>query len=142
MERTERDRLLQDVEAFCRALRPIEEQSYLTRRFNDRLVPLAKLSLPRFLKPHQFVWPFLVVGLAAAYPLGEALGWTIGPALDAALVVALAVGCRLWLASIARRQVGRLYPPFHQALDEADALSVQSQAWVAATFSLWSVQEL
>jgi alkylation response protein AidB-like acyl-CoA dehydrogenase len=42
MERAERDQLLQDVEAFCRALRPIEEQCYLHRRFNDRLVPLAR----------------------------------------------------------------------------------------------------
>src|SRR5947209_10995388 len=42
MERTARDRLLRDVEAFCRALRPIEEQCYLERRFNDRLVPLAR----------------------------------------------------------------------------------------------------
>src|SRR5437016_9631684 len=42
MERSERDRLLRDVEAFCRALRPIEEQCYLARRFNDRLVPLAR----------------------------------------------------------------------------------------------------
>jgi alkylation response protein AidB-like acyl-CoA dehydrogenase len=42
MERTEQDRLLQDVEAFCRALRPIEEQCYLARRFNDRIVPLAR----------------------------------------------------------------------------------------------------
>jgi alkylation response protein AidB-like acyl-CoA dehydrogenase len=42
MERTERDRLLQDVEAFCRALRPVEEKCYLERRFNDRLVPLAR----------------------------------------------------------------------------------------------------
>jgi alkylation response protein AidB-like acyl-CoA dehydrogenase len=41
MEPSERERLLQDVEAFCRALRPIEEQCYLQRRFNDRLVPLA-----------------------------------------------------------------------------------------------------
>jgi alkylation response protein AidB-like acyl-CoA dehydrogenase len=42
MERAERDRLLQDVEGFCRALRPIEERCYLERRFNDRLVPLAR----------------------------------------------------------------------------------------------------
>jgi alkylation response protein AidB-like acyl-CoA dehydrogenase len=41
MEPTEQDRLLKDVEAFCRELRPIEEQCYLERRFNDRLVPLA-----------------------------------------------------------------------------------------------------
>src|SRR5688500_18665947 len=42
MDRTARDRLLQDVEAFCRALRPIEERCYLERRFNDRIVPLAR----------------------------------------------------------------------------------------------------
>ena len=42
MERTERDRLLNDVEAFCQALRPIEDQCYLERRFNDQVVPLAR----------------------------------------------------------------------------------------------------
>jgi alkylation response protein AidB-like acyl-CoA dehydrogenase len=42
MEPTARDRLLRDVEAFCQELRPIEEQCYLERRFNDRLVPLAR----------------------------------------------------------------------------------------------------
>src|SRR5438045_5991680 len=42
MERTARDRLLQDVEAFCQALRPIEDRCYLERRFNDRVVPLAR----------------------------------------------------------------------------------------------------
>src|SRR3954470_20668420 len=42
MERTARVRLLQDIEAFCRALRPVEERCYLERRFNDRLVPLAR----------------------------------------------------------------------------------------------------
>ncbi len=42
MECRERDRLLEDVETFCRALRPIEERCYLERRFNDRLVPLAR----------------------------------------------------------------------------------------------------
>ena len=33
---------LADVEAFCRAIRPIEEQCYLEQRFNDRVVPLAR----------------------------------------------------------------------------------------------------
>jgi alkylation response protein AidB-like acyl-CoA dehydrogenase len=42
MERTDRDRLLQDVEAFCRALRPIEDRCYLEKRFNDRIVLLAR----------------------------------------------------------------------------------------------------
>ncbi|HEV3416554.1 MAG TPA: acyl-CoA dehydrogenase family protein [Pirellulales bacterium] len=34
--------LLEDVEAFCQELRPIEELCYLEHRQNDRLVPLAK----------------------------------------------------------------------------------------------------
>jgi alkylation response protein AidB-like acyl-CoA dehydrogenase len=42
MERADRVRLLDDVEAFCRAIRPIEERCYLERRFNDALVPLAR----------------------------------------------------------------------------------------------------
>ncbi len=42
MERAARDRLLEDVETFCRALRPVEEQCYLGRRFNDQVVPLAR----------------------------------------------------------------------------------------------------
>jgi alkylation response protein AidB-like acyl-CoA dehydrogenase len=42
MDRTECARLLEDVEAFCQALRPIEEKCYLERRFNDQLVPLAR----------------------------------------------------------------------------------------------------
>src|SRR5215831_17350650 len=42
MDDSERERLLADVEAFCRALRPSEERCYLERQFNDRLVPLAR----------------------------------------------------------------------------------------------------
>jgi alkylation response protein AidB-like acyl-CoA dehydrogenase len=42
MEPTARDRLLHDVDGFCRALRRIEDQCYLEHRFNDRLVPLAR----------------------------------------------------------------------------------------------------
>jgi alkylation response protein AidB-like acyl-CoA dehydrogenase len=42
MEHEERRRLLEDVEAFCREVRPIEERCYLARRFNDQVVPLAR----------------------------------------------------------------------------------------------------
>jgi alkylation response protein AidB-like acyl-CoA dehydrogenase len=42
MNPTDRDKLLKDVEAFCRALRPIEDECYLAHRFNDRIVPLAR----------------------------------------------------------------------------------------------------
>ena len=37
-----RQRLLGDVEGFCREVRPIEDRCYLERGFNDRLLPLAR----------------------------------------------------------------------------------------------------
>ncbi len=50
MTNTKREKLLQDVDAFCRELRPSEELCYLERRFNDQVIPLAKkhdvLALP------------------------------------------------------------------------------------------------
>jgi len=42
VDHADRDPLFADVEAFCRALRPIEDQCYLEHRFNDRIVPLAR----------------------------------------------------------------------------------------------------
>jgi alkylation response protein AidB-like acyl-CoA dehydrogenase len=38
----ERQRLLDDVDAFCQAIRPHEELCYLEHRFNDQLLPLGK----------------------------------------------------------------------------------------------------
>src|SRR5437660_5502610 len=35
-------RLLQDVEAFCEEIRPIEELCYVEHRYNDQVVPLAR----------------------------------------------------------------------------------------------------
>src|SRR5262249_12905632 len=42
MTPAERKRLLDDVEAFCQEIRPIEELCYVERRFNDQVVPLAR----------------------------------------------------------------------------------------------------
>jgi alkylation response protein AidB-like acyl-CoA dehydrogenase len=42
MNANDPNRLLQDVEKFCRALRPVEDECYIARRFNDRIVPLAR----------------------------------------------------------------------------------------------------
>jgi alkylation response protein AidB-like acyl-CoA dehydrogenase len=37
-----REKLLQDVESFCRQIRPIEDRCYYERRYNDQAVPLAR----------------------------------------------------------------------------------------------------
>ena len=42
MDRAEQEQLLQDVEAFCQEIRPIEELCYVEHRFNDQVIPLAK----------------------------------------------------------------------------------------------------
>lgn len=42
MNPTDRKRLLDDVEAFCQELRPIEELCYVEHRFNDQVIPLAR----------------------------------------------------------------------------------------------------
>ncbi len=38
----EQKRLLDDVEAFCQEIRPIEELCYVEHRFNDQVLPLAR----------------------------------------------------------------------------------------------------
>jgi alkylation response protein AidB-like acyl-CoA dehydrogenase len=42
MTETDARRLLDDVEAFCQEIRPIEELCYVEHRFNDQVLPLAK----------------------------------------------------------------------------------------------------
>jgi alkylation response protein AidB-like acyl-CoA dehydrogenase len=42
MSPADRKRLLDDVEAFCQEVRPVEELCYVEHRFNDQVIPLAR----------------------------------------------------------------------------------------------------
>src|SRR5437016_8907032 len=42
MTPVDRKRLLDDVEAFCQEIRPIEELCYVEHRFNDQVLPLGR----------------------------------------------------------------------------------------------------
>jgi alkylation response protein AidB-like acyl-CoA dehydrogenase len=42
MDRSEREALMRDVEAFCQEIRPFEELCYVEHKFNDQVIPLAK----------------------------------------------------------------------------------------------------
>jgi alkylation response protein AidB-like acyl-CoA dehydrogenase len=42
MKPADQQRMLNDVEAFCEELRPIEELCYVEHRFNDQLIPMAR----------------------------------------------------------------------------------------------------
>src|SRR5262245_19123833 len=42
MDQAARQKLLQDVDAFCQEIRPIEELCYVEHRFNDQVLPLGQ----------------------------------------------------------------------------------------------------
>ncbi|HYB67823.1 MAG TPA: acyl-CoA dehydrogenase family protein, partial [Candidatus Acidoferrales bacterium] len=42
MKKEEQDSFFQDVNEFCKELRPIEEVCYIEHKFNDQLIPLCK----------------------------------------------------------------------------------------------------
>ena len=55
MTAADRERLLADVDAFCRELRPIEELCYAEHKYNDQLIPLArKYDLLGMITPPEF----------------------------------------------------------------------------------------
>src|SRR5205085_8799013 len=92
--------------------------TYLERikQGEEQLVPLAKLGLPRFLKPHNYIWPFLVLAMGAVYPLSTVIGWPYASILCGVVAIGLGVAVRIWLIKVARRQVARLYHSFCQIL--------------------------
>jgi hypothetical protein len=113
---------------------PVTDLQEHLKKADEQLAALSKLSLPKFLKPQNFIWPFLLAGLAAAYPLVTQLGLTAGLVAEGVAVVVLAVGVWFWLASLARKQVAPLFHPFQKTLAESEQLSEASKAWAKAAF--------
>ena len=104
------------------------------KRGEEQLIPLAKLWLPRFLKPGQFVAPFLALAFGVAVGLGIVLGWIVGPIVGGVVGIALAIGIRIWLTGVAKKQVARLYPPFAQTMAEAVVIEKRARDTAKARF--------
>jgi hypothetical protein len=113
---------------------PIDALEAALTTVEERLVPLGKLFLPKLLAFDVFVWPFLFLALGLTYPLGQQLGWGPGAGVGGGIAVAAAVGSWLGLARLARAKVGRVQPPFAQAVGESERLVEVSQQWSKATF--------
>jgi hypothetical protein len=104
------------------------------KQADSELLALEKLTLPGFLRPQNFVWPFLLLGIAAAVGLGVALGWTVGGILGVALTVILAVGSHIGLSRLARPRVARHYYPLLQALEDSGRLLELTRDWIKNEF--------
>jgi hypothetical protein len=115
---------------------------YLERikQVEERLVPLARLGLPRFLKLHNYLWPFLVLGLGAFYPLGTVIGWRNAGIACGVAAIAMGVAVRIWLVRVARRQVARQFHPFCALMAEADALQQRSREWAKGNLERGKVE--
>ncbi len=113
---------------------PVQEYHERLNSADEQLAALARLSLPKFLQIQNYIWPFLILALLGAYPLVERLGVLIGLVVDAVIAIVLGVVLWLWLASVARRQVGRLCAPLCRTFAETERLREQSRAWAKANF--------
>ena len=113
---------------------PIEALRGVIATARERLVPVEKLFLPKFLAPSAFVWPWLLLAGGMAYPLGTAIGWGPGVGVAVGVAVAAAVGAYLALAGLAKSSVAKVYPPFVATTAEADRLAEQGKKWTKDTF--------
>ena len=113
---------------------PIEALQAKIPIADEKLTPLEKLFLPKFLAPSTFIWPFLLLGLGLAYPLATSIDVKIGAGIAAGVAIALAIGVWIALAKVARRQLAPLYTAFTREIEEAEALAATSVTWSKADF--------
>ncbi|WP_422930534.1 FtsK/SpoIIIE domain-containing protein [Singulisphaera sp. PoT] len=115
---------------------PLSQLIDVLKKADEQLEPLNTLKLPKFLRPQQFIWPFVVLGavLAGGLAFGANLGLPIGAGAGVVIAIVVAVGIRSWLSGLARKHVQGLYPQFAYSLEEAERLIPQAQDWIKATF--------
>ncbi len=107
---------------------------------DEQLEPLTKLSLVKFLRLQQFIWPFVFLAGALVYPLALVLGWQIGAGAAVVIAVAVAIGVRGWLSGRLKKKVQGLYPPFAYSLLEAERLSTESRDWIKTIFETQKIE--
>ncbi len=103
-------------------------------RIDEELLGLESLKLPNFLKPSNFVWPFLLLGgvVGAAAALGAGLAPAI--AAGAGVVVAIVAGAATFVAlkKKAAPVVAAHYYPLKFRLEEGARLFEESGEWIKA----------
>jgi ABC-type multidrug transport system fused ATPase/permease subunit len=113
---------------------PLTDLKERLKTADERLAALVALRLPKFLNPSSYVWPFILLALAAAYPLITKLGTQTGLIVDGIVTIVLAVGVWFWLATVAKKKVSPVYQALTATFAECDRLVQQSKTWSKAEF--------
>ncbi len=115
---------------------PLVKLQTLRASIEDHLISLVALRLPRFLKIDNFIWPWLLLGGAAAagLGLGTPVGWTTAGIVGGVVAIASGVGAYLGLSSLARPAVAKHSVPLKSALADAEQLLEQNKDWIKNEF--------
>ena len=112
---------------------PIEALTAVAATAQEQHAAVDRLFLPKALALPALVPPFLLLAVGIAFLLGPKVGWGLAAGIGVGAGVGAGVAVFLALASLARKQVARLYPPFNASLDEADRLINVSKQWTKTT---------
>ena len=100
---------------------PVDRLREAIGRASERFQDLNRLSLPGLVRWQVFAVLILLLAVGLAAGGWFAIGGTVGAVVGGLAGLALGIGLRFWLASIARRQVGRSHGPLVQALAEVES---------------------
>ncbi|WP_165219552.1 FtsK/SpoIIIE domain-containing protein [Aquisphaera insulae] len=106
------------------------------RSADEELTAVEKMALASFLRPQNFFWPFLLLGIVAALgvALGLDAGWTAGAIAGVAAALLTGVGSYLGLFKVGRRRLARHYFPLKQAIEDSERLLDQTKEWVKGDY--------
>jgi S-DNA-T family DNA segregation ATPase FtsK/SpoIIIE len=106
------------------------------RAIDAHIVALHKLASLKMIRIDTFAFLaiFLIGGLAAAGAFATPLGTMVGGIVGGVVGLALAVGLRLWLATMAKKGVTRIGVPLKAELERAARLSEEAKNWIAEDF--------
>jgi DNA segregation ATPase FtsK/SpoIIIE, S-DNA-T family len=95
------------------------------QRLDDAKVELdriKKLFLPKVARTDVICWPFIALGLAGIYPLGQQLGWAMGAVASLGIAAAAGFAFGFWFIKLGTVQARKHVRRFEDKLEEAAAV--------------------
>ena len=83
---------------------------------------IRKLFLPKMARSDVICWPFILLGLAGIYPLGQSLGWVVGSLVSLGGAAALGFAFGVWFIRLGTKETRKVVASFEDKLQEAAAV--------------------